>query len=446
MNLQRRPHFCRAILLFSLCTSILLSPLFFRQRCYADTQTLAESDALTVGAKEQAVVGLAAALQATMSYNPAIKGKRAELNSYEARIDGAKAGRYPSLSAQANNVNNYLGQYEQGIVSIQQPLWAFGKIDNEIDRAEANYHSEQLGLLQVQRQLIENTAAAYARIEGIEKRATVARLNIREHEKLYNRIKRREEGHMASEADMRLAYSRLIQAKTQLMRIGGERDIAISNLRLLTQADVAVDAVVDKDLTELPMIAEVEDRAIKNSADVRYKKMRLDVVAYDVKREKIASLPTLSCRVDYEFLDKPESGDRTSYGLVLEGNLEGMGFTTISRVKGATSREIAAREDVDLTTNDVLNRVRSLMLDRAMQSSLKNAQRESVQIVESTMASFMRQYESGRKSWIDVLNTQRELTELRYQLAQIENDWLTSSLRVLAVTGELDQLAGIESL
>ena len=65
---------------------------------------------------------------------------------------------------------------------------------------------------------------------------------------------------------------------------------------------------------------------------------------------------------------------------------------------------------------------------------------------EATLASFLRQYETGRKSLVDMLNSQRELTELRLQLVQIENDWLIVSMRLAALTGGLDRLAGIESL
>jgi adhesin transport system outer membrane protein len=86
------------------------------------------------------------------------------------------------------------------------------------------------------------------------------------------------------------------------------------------------------------------------------------------------------------------------------------------------------------------------MLDRNVQAQLKRSQVEAVEAVEGTMASFMRQYQSGRKTWVDVLNTQRELTELRYQLARIETDWLILSLRVAALIGHLDQLAGIEAI
>jgi adhesin transport system outer membrane protein len=59
------------------------------------------------------------------------------------------------------------------------------------------------------------------------------------------------------------------------------------------------------------------------------------------------------------------------------------------------------------------------------------------------MDSFLRQYETGRKSLVEVLNTQRDLTETRLLFSQIKSEWLTLSLKLAAITGSLDELAGL---
>lgn len=441
--LHRNPRDFSSMLFAIFFCALLLPSSVSIQRCYAAGESLPANEAVPDDAEGQPPLGLAAALQAVMAYNPAVKGKQAEVNSQGYAIDSAKAGRLPSLSAQANNLND---QYEQGTLRLQQPLWAFGKIDTEIKHAKANYNSEQFGLLDVRRQLIEKTAIIYAQIEGIQQRMAVARLNIEEHEQLYQQIKRRQAGQLASEADMHLAYSRFIQARAQLVSIQGGLQVALNELQALTQVAVAVDQPIDKRLTSLPSLAQIVDLALKNSAEVRYKRKYLEVVRLNVKREKVAALPTVYYRMDYEFLDNPGNDERTSNGFVIEGNLDGFGFSALGRVKGAAARQVAAQEDLNATLNDVRSRVNNLMSNRSVQQLLIKSQREVVTVVESTMASFLRQYDSGLKSWIDVLNTQRELTELRLGLAKIENDWLIISLRIAALSGGLDQLAGIESL
>ena len=126
----------------------------------------AEITALAAPAQE----GLTAALQAAINHHPAVKGKQAEVDAQGYNIESSKAGRYPTVSFQGNNLDDDL--YQSG-VRLQQPLWTFGKIDTAIKQAEAGYSVEQWELRQAQRQLVEETATTYGRIEGIQQQAQV---------------------------------------------------------------------------------------------------------------------------------------------------------------------------------------------------------------------------------------------------------------------------------
>lgn len=386
--------------------------------------------------------GLSAALQAVMKRHPAVKGKRFEVNARQFAIDSAKASRFPSVAVEANNLNN---NYDQSTIQLSQPLWTFGKINTGIQLAKANYRADQIELLQVQRELIEKTAAAYAMVEGIKQRLDVALINIDEHEQLHQQIKRRQAGQLASVTDERLAHSRIIQARAQYIQIQGELRIALAELKSLTQIKVETDLPVDRSLAELPSLAEVEALALKNSAATAFKRELRKVAQLNIKREKVAYLPTVYGRIEHNILDIPANTDRTYAGFVLEGNLEGLGFAARGRIKGAAAYLNATGEDLNSTINDVRQQVYILMSNRDVQHTLIDSQKEAVTIVEATLASFIRQYESGRKTWLEVLNIQRELTELRFQLVQIESEWLILSLRIIALTGGLDQYAGIKS-
>ena len=387
--------------------------------------------------------GLVFALQATLTYHPAVKGKQAELDAQNYTVDSAKAGRYPTLSLQANNLNDELNQ---GSVRLQQPLWTFGKINNAIQRAEANYTAEQWALLQVQRQLIEQTAVTYARVQGIKAREQVADENVTQHEQLFQRIQRRQKGLLDTEADVMLARSRLVQARVQRQNIRGELLVALSELQSLTQIFVAADSPVDEQLAELPTVQKVELLALDNSADLQLKRERLKVAELAIKQEKSALKPNLYLQVDHDVGDSQINTQRTRYGINFVANYEGLGFTGRGQVKIAVARSNAARYDVDATLNDVKQRVSMLMLNRKVQQDSLVSQREVVDSIGETLASFMRQYQSGRKTWVEVLNTQRELTQQRLQLSQIHNDWLILSLRVATLIGNLDQQTDRQAL
>jgi len=385
------------------------------------------------------VVGLAAALEASVRNHPAVKGKLAELAAQGYQLDAAKANRYPTFSGQIRKQN---GGEEYGSVLLRQPLWAFGKIDTPIAQQKAQQKVELMGLLQVQRQLLEQTAAAYAQIRGIGQQLQVADENIIELQNLYQRIVRRQTGQLASEADVRMAFSRLTQAQSQRERIVGELQVARAQLRALTLVEVDTSVPVAQLLSALPGRATVEQMARKNHADIRFKQERIQVSKLNVKLEKISSTPTLYAEVARDFLDSSVT-DETRVGISFEGSLNGAGLGIVGRVKSASAQVDAARQDLWSTRNDVELRIDSLLTNLSLQTRLQRSQQISVDAVQETKESYLRQYDSGRKSWLEVLNIQRELTEQRLQLVQANSDWQILSLRVAALIGLLDARAGI---
>ena len=387
--------------------------------------------------------GLTSALRATLMYHPAVKGKQAELEAQNYLLDSAKAGRYPTLSLQANNLDD---EFNRGSVRVQQPLYTFGKISNAIDQAEAGFTAKQWGLLQVQRQLMEETAVTYAKVEGINQRQQVANDNVLQHQALFQRIERRQQGSLATAADVQLAQSRLLQARVQRQTIGGERLVALSELQSLTQVYVVTDSAVDPLLAVLPALPEVERVALDNSADLQVKRQRLKVAQLQIEKQKAAAMPNIYFQVDHDVGDSQINAERTRYGVNFTASFDGLGFASRGQVKSAVARSNAAKYDLDTSLNEVKRRVNMLMLNRSVQHDAVRSQGHVVDSMSATLASFTRQYQSGHKTWVEVLNTQRELTQQRLLLVQLQNDWLILSLRVATLIGSFDQLAGIQAL
>src|SRR5207245_2595134 len=58
-----------------------------------------------------------------------------------------------------------------------------------------------------------------------------------------------------------------------------------------------------------------------------------------------------------------------------------------------------------------------------------------VAALDASMASFMRQFEAGRKSWLELLNTQREVVDARIALSRARTSRDQSALRLMVNTG-----------
>jgi adhesin transport system outer membrane protein len=68
----------------------------------------------------------------------------------------------------------------------------------------------------------------------------------------------------------------------------------------------------------------------------------------------------------------------------------------------------------------------------------------SVDALNNTMDSFLRQYETNRKTWVEVLNQQRELANMRYSLISTDQQYMALSLKLAIMAGRLDELAGVK--
>lgn len=379
--------------------------------------------------------GLVAALQATLTRHPALSGKQAEVNAKYFAVDSAKASRYPSLQGQIS-YNEH--DSKQGTLRASQPLWAFGKIDSRIAYADTDVAVEEADQLRVKRQLLEKTATSYAQILGVYQRQKVAIANIASHEELFNQIERRQRGQLASETDVRLAKARLIQAQLQRQRIDGELRSAQADLQSYTQIVIAADLAVPAQFLQLPAADEIVSQSLLRSAEVKFKIAQIALAQARLDQESVAALPTIQAQVVYNNNDAFQTQDDTTFSVVLEGGLDGLGLVDWGRQRTAQAQLEAARQDMQVVRNDLTRRVSILISNRHTQKSIMQIQKESVAALQATLDSYQRQYEAGRKAWLDVLNIQRELTEQRLQEVQAANDWQIYSLIMKSLTGGLD--------
>lgn len=408
------------------------------------TESITESITPLQGTPSQGTPpqGLLLALQSTLRLHPAVRGKLAEVESKRFAGESARAQRYPSLSTQWALQN----EGQPGSVRARQPIWAFGRIDSTIAYADVDAQAEVADLLRVQRQLLDQAAVAYVRAHGARLRAQVGEDNQTQLQRLYERIKRRELGQLASPADVRLAQARLTQARAQRDRLESEWQLAQTELDALTQIPVDSRVAVPAEIRALgaaPTLDALLAAAQAQHADLRLKDQHTQLTEADITKEKLAAMPGVFIQADHSFNSAAGQGSNSSIGFVFEAGLDNLGFATRGRVRGAEARRDAARADRDSTLSEVQRLIKSLHLQRQTQHQMIASQQQSVDELLSLLASYQRQYEAGYKSWLEVLNMQRELTEQRLLYVQAETDWLTHALRLAALLGSLDSLSGL---
>jgi adhesin transport system outer membrane protein len=388
--------------------------------------------------------GLAAVLRAATRENPLARTRIELIESLGQRVDEARSAKLPTLSLVGqSSVSNY----NHGVFRVNQPLWAFGRIDGAIEVANRQLISGRASLLVARRQLIEDAAVTYVTLHGGRSRLAIAEQNVAEHEKLLALISRRMEGGVASEADMVFARSRLVQARSTRDQILGQMAKAKSDLDAVTLGDFPATEPVPQDLASLPSAIELLAIAKQNDAAVLQKMADLSVTETNARQRRLELLPTISLRVERDIAPNLPSGSTLNTartGIYLETSLEGAGLTAWSRLKGEEARVRAARQDLESARNDVSRKVTGHLASLESLRTIRVSQEETTRATATTLASFLRQYDAGRKTWIDVLNTQKELADNRLALEQTRVSELELVLRLAAISGALDAVAQIQ--
>ena len=392
--------------------------------------------------REAAGDGLVLALRLAAKAHPSIRSQAAEVKALGTDLESAEYQRYPALSLQAQTMTH---NQNQVMAVVQQPLWAGGRIDGGIEQAEVGVRIGKVALLDVRRRILEDTAAAYAALRGAQQRLKVAELNVVEHEKLKGLVSRRVEGGIASNADILLAESRLSLAVAQRIQLQGAVFRTRSDLLALTQRPVTGNEPVPDHLLDLPEPEGIAEMIVKASAAVEQRSLEVEDARVTSRLAAASMMPALYAKVEqniYVTEKYSESPHETRFGVVLQGSVEGLGLSGWKRIKSSDSRVDAARNEVVATENDVRRQAAALVADILSLRQVVRSYDLLVTSTEETLASFLRQYDAGRKSWVDVLNAQREFSEARIALEQARSSLEEASLRLAAQLGQLDSFLG----
>jgi len=112
----------------------------------------------------------------------------------------------------------------------------------------------------------------------------------------------------------------------------------------------------------------------------------------------------------------------------------GAGLSTFSSIEAARLQHNAALTDIEVQTRAVNEQVLS---DYALAQSIASriaAVYKSLSAANDVLSSYNRQFLAGRKSWLDVMNAARELTQTETQLADLHATQVVVTWRLGAYT------------
>lgn len=376
--------------------------------------------------------------QQALSSHPAVLSKRSAAVAAKADVNAAEWQRYPTpgISSNADNKGEKFTQ-----LSLQQPIWAGGRITAGIDSATSRYNASTKAIGESEQDILIKVVNAYIDAERWKTRREVNVENTRQHDLLLEMISRRVAVEASPAVDKDLANSRLFQAQNDLSVATQSLSNAFIQLSQLAGGQVtATSSIAINEALLPPNKEEAIKRAMDNSPILARLTFEMDAATADIDLKRSAYYPQLSLRYEKQngFVQQGTplvSTDRLM--LMLEAQF-GAGFSSAAGVDGAIARLDAAKQAHESAVRDLQQQVAiewdDMVASRARLANASKASSSSREVFDS----YSRQYTTGRKSWLDVLNSVREASQSDLTVADAVAQMSAASLRLIVLTGKFN--------
>jgi adhesin transport system outer membrane protein len=111
------------------------------------------------------------------------------------------------------------------------------------------------------------------------------------------------------------------------------------------------------------------------------------------------------------------------------------GFSLDSRIASARARVASVDESERLAKEQLRQQVAGLVRDYQAAKNQLPPLTELVESNEGLIESYLRQYRAGKKTWLDVINAQREMIQARFLLTDSYASQCASAARLELLTG-----------
>ena len=392
------------------------------------------------------------AVENTLKTNPDIKSAFNEFVSKQ-YLNAASSGAYlPSIDLDAGIGYEGIKPAESGrdsteltrkeaTVTLTQLIWDGSATLNDIDRTAADAESVRYQLLADAQDTALEVAKVYLDSVKASEVLTLSKNNLKVHEKIYEDIKKRVNSGIGSTADLTQVEARLAKAHSNL--VAAQNNLYDSNTtftRLVGQSPQEL-IFPRADQNFIPYsIDEAIDLAFESHPVIKISMADVDSAKFQYKQSKGAYYPTISIEAAQTWYDDVSgiegSSEETTAMLRLNYNL----FNGGSDVANAENFAYQLNKAKDLRESAYRQVEEGLRLSwSALDLTLQQKEflAEHVDSVSKTVISYEKQYRIGKRTLLDLLNTENELFEARKNYLDARYSEQYAKYRVMNATGQL---------
>lgn len=342
------------------------------------------------------------ALDAAVENHPTIAAARAYAKAAGADVRAAKWQRFPSVSVEGILVDKRGNNVEAQAV-VDQPIWTGGRIDGGIQRANARRSAAQAAHDEALLSIALSTAQAFFDVDRWRRRASILTRSLDQHNEMVATMQRRHTQEVSPLADLELARSRALQVEQQLYQARAQEAVAYARLRELVGDPLFTIGASPEAPASWPRFADDETVGQTLGFSPVLKRLRYQAQASDAEARiaRAEILPKLS--VQYTYSETLQH----RVGLVLRFQSDG-GLSNFAAADAAAYRATASELEIAAGERQLRDQLFGLLREYTAATLRLDGSIAAAGSAQAVMDSYMRQFTSGRRTWLDVMNAVRE--------------------------------------
>ncbi|MEZ9631532.1 agglutination protein [Vibrio breoganii] len=391
------------------------------------------------------------AISYTLQTNPTVKSSYNDFMSYVYENKAAVREYYPKLDLTAgigwenyqNDQTNRDDDYTalDASLTFTQLIWDGSNTLNNMDRTAAEAESLRYKVLSDASDISLEVAKVYLDALKAYEILALSESNLATHKEIFKDIKKRTDSGIGSTADLSQVEARIAKAHGNLLAAQNNLfDTHTQFTRLVGQSPQGL-VFPRADETTIPLtLSEAIDLALEKHPVIKTAKVDVDAAKFQYKQSNSPNLPTFTIEAGYDYYDDAEGieaqRDEMNATLRMRYNLFNGGVDSANKDRAAYQMNKAK----DLRDRAYRNVEESLRLSwSALDLTLQQKEflADHVDAASDTVVAYDKQYKIGKRTLLDLLNTENELFESRKGYVDALYAEQYAKFRVLNATGTL---------
>ncbi len=425
-----------------------------RRNSDASARTLALAAALALAASGGARADtLAEAFASAYETNPELLSARASLSAVDERVNQARAGYRPEVSASVRYGADYNNLRIRGSDDAQDPftasidaaqtLYDGGQTSNSVRGRIADVSATRAQINALEQDVLLRTVTAYVDVLRDEEFVRLARNNVRVITEQLRASRDRFEVGEVTRTDVSQAEAALAEANANLADVIGNLERSRQDYRQVVGAE-PINLMPQPPLPPLPQtVDEAVTIALANHPDVIAARFTEESRVRDVRTQIGGLLPQVALEASVGYGDSAifansATSDQTDASIGVRATIPlYQGGAQYSRIREAQARASQARADISVQARARRQLVEAAWSELAVARASIVAGRERVRAAQLAFEGVREEAIVGSRTTLDVLDAEQETLDARTSLVDAQRNEYVAGYTLVAAVGAL---------